>query len=144
MVPVPLDLQAKKLGLNVLARAYEIFTYPEGGLVTTTMKIKGSPDEVKRVIRAGIKASRYIKANRDATIQFLMAWQRIDTAIATGTSEYLSKATNESGSLSEDGFRLMIEEIKELAKVSRDIPLTDLADLSILREAQKELGIRGN
>ena len=36
VVPVPLDLQAKKLGLNVLARAYEIFTYPEGGLVTTT------------------------------------------------------------------------------------------------------------
>jgi NitT/TauT family transport system substrate-binding protein len=144
VVPVPLDLQAKKLGLNVLARAYEIFTYPEGGLVTTTMKIKGSPDEVKRVIRAGIKASRYIKANRDATIQFLMEWQRIDKEIATGTYEYLSKATNESGSLSEDGFRLMIEEIKELAKVSRDIPLTDLADLSILREAQKELGIRGN
>jgi NitT/TauT family transport system substrate-binding protein len=144
VVPVPLDFQAKKLGLNVLARAYEIFTYPEGGLVTTTMKIKGSPDEVKRVIRAGIKASRYIKANRDATIQFLMEWQRIDKEIATGTYEYLSKATNESGSLSEDGFRLMIEEIKELAKVSRDIPLTDLADLSILREAQKELGIRGN
>ena len=144
VVPVPLDLQAKKLGLNVLARAYEIFTYPEGGLVTTTMKIKGSPDEVKRVIRAGIKASRYIKANRDATIQFLMEWQRIDKEIATGTYEYLSKATNESGSLSEDGFRLMIEEIKELAKVSRDIPLTDLADLSILRAAQKELGIRGN
>ena len=83
VVPVPLDLQAKKLGLNVLARAYEIFTYPEGGLVTTTMKIKGKPDEVKRVIRAGIKASRYIKANRDATIQFLMDWQRIDKDIAS-------------------------------------------------------------
>ena len=144
VVPVPLDLQAKKLGLNVLARAYEIFTYPEGGLVTTTMKIKGKPDEVKRVIRAGIKASRYIKANRDATIQFLMEWQRIDKEIATGTYEYLAKATNESGSLSEDGFRLMIEEIKELAKVSREIPMSDVADLSILTVAQKELGIKAN
>ena len=144
VVPVPLDLQAKKLGLNVLARAYEIFAYPEGGLVTTTVKIKGKPDEVKRVIRAGIKGSHYIKANRDATIQFLMDWQRIDKEIATGTYEYLSKATNESGSLSEDGFRLMIEEIKELAKVSREVALTDLADLSILAVAQKELGIKGN
>jgi NitT/TauT family transport system substrate-binding protein len=144
VVPVPLDLQAKKLGLNVLARAYEIFSYPEGGLVTTTMKIKGKPDEVKRVIRAGIKASRFIKTNRDATIQFLMEWQRIDKEIATGTYEYLSKATNESGSLSEDGFRLMIEEIKELAKVSREIPMSDVADFSILTVAQKELGIKGN
>ena len=130
--------------MNVLARAYEIFAYPEGGLVTTTVKIKGKPDEVKRVIRAGIKGSYYIKANRDATIQFLMDWQRIDKEIATGTYEYLSKATNESGSLSEDGFRLMIEEIKELAKVSREVALTDLADLSILAVAQKELGIKGN
>jgi ABC-type nitrate/sulfonate/bicarbonate transport system substrate-binding protein len=108
------------------------------------MKIKGRPDEVKRVIRAGIKASRYIKTNRDATIQFLMEWQRIDKEIATGTYEYLAKATNESGSLSEDGFRLMIDEIKELAKVSREIPMSDVADLSILTEAQKELGIKGN
>jgi ABC-type nitrate/sulfonate/bicarbonate transport system substrate-binding protein len=144
VVPVSLDLQAKKLGLNVLARAYEIFSYPEGGLVTTTMKIKGKPDEVKRVIRAGIKASRFIKTNRDPTIQFLMEWQRIDKEIATGTYEYLSKATNESGSLSEDGFRLMIEEIKELAKVSREIPMSDVADFSILTVAQKELGIKGN
>jgi NitT/TauT family transport system substrate-binding protein len=144
VVPVPLDLQAKKLGLNVLARAYEIFTYPEGGLVTTTKKISGKPDEVKRVIRAGIKASRYIRANRDATIQFLMEWQRLDKEIATGTYDYLSKATNDSGSLSENGFRLIIEEIKELAKVSREIALTDVADLTILGEAQRELGIKGN
>lgn len=144
VVPVPLDLQAKKLGLNVLARAYEIFTYPEGGLLTTTMKIKGKPDEVKRVIRAGIKASRYIKANRDGTIQFLMEWQRIDREIATGTYEFLAKTANESGSLSESGFRLIIEEIKELARANREVALSEVSDLSILREAQKELGIKGN
>jgi NitT/TauT family transport system substrate-binding protein len=144
VLPVPLDLQARKMGLNVLARAYEIFTYPEGGLITTTMKIKGRPDEVKRVIRAGIKASRYIKANRDGTIQFLMEWQMTDREIATGTYEFLAKTANDSGSLSETGFRLIIEEIKELAKVSREVALSEVADLSILREAQKELGIKGN
>ena len=71
-----------------------------------------------------------------------MEWQRTDREIATGTYEYLSKATNESGSLSENGFRLIIEEIKELAKVSREVALSEVADLSILREAQKELGIK--
>jgi ABC-type nitrate/sulfonate/bicarbonate transport system substrate-binding protein len=142
VVPVPLDLQARKLGLNVLARAYEIFTYPEGGLVTTTKKIREKPDEVRRVIRAGIKASRYIRTNRDWTIQFLMEWQRIDREIATGTYEYLSKAINDDGSVSESGLRMIIEEIKELAKVNREIPLSEVADLSILREAQTELGFK--
>lgn len=142
VVPVPLDLHARKLGLNVLARAYEIFTYPEGGLVTTTKKIRKKPDEIKRVIRAGIKASRYIRANRDGTIQFLMEWQKIDSEMATGTYEYLSKAINDDGSLPEKGFGLIIEEAKELAKVSREVALSEVADLSILREAQRELGIK--
>jgi hypothetical protein len=73
-----------------------------------------------------------------------MEWQRTDREIATGTYEFLSKATNDSGSLSESGFRLIIEEIKELARVNREIALNEVADLSILREAQKELGIKGN
>jgi len=143
VVPVPLDLQARKLGLNVLARAYEIFTYPNGGLLTTTKKIKDKPDEVKRVIKAGIKVSRYIRSNRDGTIQFLMEWQKIDRERATATYEYLSKASNDDGSVPEKGFRLLIEEIKELAKVNREIAMSDLADLSILAVAQKELAIKG-
>jgi NitT/TauT family transport system substrate-binding protein len=143
VVPVPLDLLATKMGLNVLARAYELFTYPGSGLVTTTKKIKERPDEIKRVIKAGIKSSRYIKSNRDATIQFLMDWQKIDSEIATATYEYLSKASNDDGSLPEKGFRLLIEETKELARVNRAFAMSDLADLSILAVAQKELGVKG-
>ena len=63
-VPVPWDFWAKKMGFNVLARAYELFSYPEGGLVTTTKKIREHRDEIKRVIKAGIKANRYIQAER--------------------------------------------------------------------------------
>ena len=34
----------------------------------------------------------------------------------------------------------MIEERKQTLKINRDVPLSEVADLSILREAQKELG----
>jgi hypothetical protein len=36
----------------------------------------------------------------------------------------------------------MIEEAKKAGNVSRTVALSDIADLSILREAQKELGIK--
>ena len=35
----------------------------------------------------------------------------------------------------------MIEELKKLAKVDREISLSEVADLSLLKEAQKEMGI---
>jgi len=97
---------------------------------------------VKRVIRAGIKANRYIRTQREGTIQFLMAWQKVDRETATANYDSAVRSFNDDGSLPEAGLRLIIDEAKKTAKVEREIPLTNVADLSILREAQKELGIR--
>ena len=142
LVPVPLDLRARKLGLNILARAQEIYSYAGGGLATTTKKIKEKPDEIKRVIKAGIKASRYVKTNADGTIQAYMDWRRTDRETAAASYEFLSKAINEDGSLPEQGFRLLIEEIEESVKLAREVSFNEVSDLSILGEAQKELGIK--
>jgi NitT/TauT family transport system substrate-binding protein len=142
-VPVPWDVHAKKMGFHVLAKAYELISYPEVGLVVTVRKIKERPDEIKRVIRAGIKANRYIRANREPTVQFHIDWLRIDRELAVASYDALSKVFNEDGSVPEQGLALIIEEAKNLAKVRRDVALSEVVDLSILREAQKELGIKG-
>jgi len=42
----------------------------------------------------------------------------------------------------EDGLRLLIDEAKKNAKLNRDISIDQVADLSILKEAQREMGIR--
>jgi len=142
LIPPPFDFKGAKLGLNSLARAAEILTYPEDGLIATVKKIKEKPDEAKRVIRAGIKANRYIRTQREGTIQFLMAWQKVDRETATANYDSAVRSFNDDGSPPEAGLRLIIDEAKKTAKVEREIPLTNVADLSILREAQKELGIR--
>jgi hypothetical protein len=36
-----------------------------------------------------------------------------------------------------------IEERKQILKINRDVPLSEVADLSLIREAQRELGITG-
>ena len=78
----PLDSEAKKKGFNILAWAEDILTFPETGLVAGVKKIQAKPDEIKRVIRAGIKANRYIRGNRDGTIQFIMEWLKVNKEIA--------------------------------------------------------------
>ena len=60
----PIDFLGKKLGFVVLARAHELFSFPVSGLVASTRKIKERPDEVRRAMRASIKANRYIRQNR--------------------------------------------------------------------------------
>ena len=98
--------------------------------------------KIKRVIKAGIKANRYIRQNRDGTIQVFMEWMKIDKEMATATYDSVGKAFNEDGNLPEDGLRLLIDEAKKTAKINREIASSEVVDLSILREAQKELGIK--
>jgi ABC-type nitrate/sulfonate/bicarbonate transport system substrate-binding protein len=139
----PADFLGKTMGFVVLARAHELFSFPVTGVLASDKKIKERPDEIKRVIKAGIKANRYIRQNRDGTIQAFMDWMKIDKEMAAATYDSVGKAFNEDGSLPEDGLRLLIDESKKAGKVSREIASSEVADLSILKEAQKELGIQG-
>ena len=141
-LPVPRDYQAIKMGFHVLARAEDLFTYPISGLIAHTKKIKEKPDEIKRVIRAGIKANRYMRANRDGTIPILMSTYRLDKEVAAALYDSFVKGFNDDGNLPEDGFRRLIDDTKKVTKVDREIALSEVADLLILREAQKELGIK--
>jgi NitT/TauT family transport system substrate-binding protein len=137
----PLDFLGKKMGFVVLARAHELFSYPTSGVVASVKKIKEKPEEVKRVIKAGIKATRYIRQNRESTIQLMIEWSKTEKEMATAGYESVLKLFNDDGSVPEKGLLLVIEELKRLGKVEREISPNDVADLSILREAQKELGI---
>jgi hypothetical protein len=42
----------------------------------------------------------------------------------------------------EKGFRFLIEDIKESVKVTREVSFNEVSNLSLLKEAQKELGIK--
>ncbi len=138
----PTDFLGKKLGFVVLARAHELFSFPVSGLIASARKIKERPDEVKRVIKAGIKANRYIRENRDGTLPVMVEWLKIDKEMATATYDSSLKSFSDDLGLPEDGLRLLISEAKRTAKVDREVSLSEVADLSILREAQQEMGIQ--
>jgi ABC-type nitrate/sulfonate/bicarbonate transport system substrate-binding protein len=105
-------------------------------------KIKEKPDEVKRVIKAGMKANRYIRKNREGTAQVLSEWLKIDNETAVATYDTIAKAFKDDGSLPESGLRILIDEAKRDNKITRDVTSNEVADLSILLEAQRELGIK--
>ena len=109
-------------------------------IIASLKKIKEKPDEIKRVIRAGIKANRYIRTEREGTIQFLMEWQKVNREIATAGYDSAIRAFNDDGSVPETGLRLIVDDAKRNAKIDREVALNEVADLSMLREAQKELG----
>ena len=142
VISPPGDEEGRKMGFNVLARAYELFSFPFVGLGTSTRKIKERPDEVKRTIKALIKANRFIRQNREGTIQTLAEWGRTTPALAAAAYDSAFKVYNLDGNIPDDGLLAVIEQAVKESKPARPIGPNDVADMTALREAQKELGIK--
>jgi hypothetical protein len=69
-----------------------------------------------------------------------MEWLKLNREIATATYDSVVKVYDEDLNICEKGLRLVIDETKKTMKLNRDVVFSEIADLSILREAQRELG----
>jgi NitT/TauT family transport system substrate-binding protein len=143
VISPPADAQMEKQGYKILARAYELFSFPYLGLGTHTKKIKDKPKEIRRVIKSTIRANRFIRDNREEAVRTLIAWGKVEREFAYASYDALRNLFNVDGAVPEDGLKLVIEQTRRSAKVAREVAPHEVADLSFLREAQGELGIKG-
>ena len=142
VISPPADAQMEKQGYRILARAYELFSFPYLGLGTHTRKIKEKPDEIRRVIKATIRANRFIRDNRDEAVRTLIGWGKVEREFAYASYDALKNLFNADGAVPEDGLKLVIEQARRGAKITREVAPNEVVDLSFLREAQAELGIK--
>jgi ABC-type nitrate/sulfonate/bicarbonate transport system substrate-binding protein len=143
VISPPADTQMEKQGFRILARAYELFNFPYLGLGTHMRKIKEKPEEIRATIRATIRANRYIRDNRDEAVRTLISWGKVEQEFAYASYDALRNLFNADGGVPEDGLRLVIDQARRSAKVTREVAASDVADFTFLREAQAELGIEG-
>jgi NitT/TauT family transport system substrate-binding protein len=138
----PADSEAAKYGFNVLSRFYEIYKMPFTGLGTHQKKLKEKPDEIKRMLKAMIRTNRFIRQNRDGTIQTMMEWMRVDRDSAAATYDSTVRVFSEDGLIPEAGLKLVIDQGREAMKIERAVANSDVAEFSLLREVHKEMGIK--
>ena len=142
VISPPADTQMERQGFRILARAYELFSFPYLGLGTHLRKIKERPDEIRRVIKATIRANRFIRENRDEAVAALIAWGKVEREFAYASYDALRNLFNADGAVPEDGLKLVIEQTRRSNKIARDVAPAEVVDLSFLRAAQAELGIK--
>jgi NitT/TauT family transport system substrate-binding protein len=138
----PTDTDAQRQGYRILSRFHEHFKLPFTGVGTNLRKLKEKPDEVKRMVKAMLRANRFVRSNREGTIQTMMEWIKVDRESAVATYDSTWKIFSEDGGLSESGLKLVIDQGREAMKIERPVANSEVADFNIIREVQKELGIK--
>jgi len=143
VISPPADAQMEKQGYKILARAYELFSFPYLGLGTHLKKIKERPGDIRRTIKATIRANRFIRDSREEAVRVLVDWGKVERDYAYASYDALRNLFNADGSVPEDGLKLVIDQARRSAKIIREVAPAEVADLTYLREAQLELGIKG-
>ena len=142
MVPPPFDVEGQRLGYAVLARTHELLSFPQSGLTVQANRLRDKPDEIKRMIKAGIRANVSLRSNRDATVNFLSRWQRSTPDLARATYDSIRLVYNQDGAMPMDGLSLVVRDTREALRISRDPPSGEFFDGTLLRRAQDELGVK--
>jgi NitT/TauT family transport system substrate-binding protein len=138
----PTDTDALRSGYRVLSRFHEIFKMPFTGVGTHLKKLKEKPDEVRRMVKALLRANLFIRSNREGTIQTMMDWVKVDRESAAATYDSTWKIFSEDGGMSESGLKLVIDQGREAMKIDRAVALSEVADFGFIRDVQRELGIK--
>ena len=138
----PWDFEGKKLGYNILTRAYEHVNYPLAGVGVNQKSLQSNRSQVKRVIKALVRANRFMRENREESVKILVAWGKGKPEHAYAAYDATVKVISPDGGIPDDGLKILIDQAKRDVKVTREVPVSDIADFTLLREVQKELGLR--
>jgi NitT/TauT family transport system substrate-binding protein len=142
VIAPPGDALGRQMGFNVLLRAYEVFSFPFIGIGANLKTIKDKPDEVKKVVKAMVRANRFIREDKEGAVRILMEWGKVERDHAAASYDSTWKVFSPDGNIPQEGLRLVIEQAKAELKLNRDVTLSEVIDLAPLREAQRELGLK--
>ncbi|HLH22940.1 MAG TPA: ABC transporter substrate-binding protein [Chloroflexota bacterium] len=131
--------EGQKIGFNVLMAGADAVDLPMGGVGTSHAKLEQERDEVVRMIMANLEAQRFIRENREGTVDVIM--QRLELDRDTAGAAYDSlRSIFGPGDLQRSGLEAAVNTEIELGNIDKAPPLEDIADFTIVPEARRRLG----
>jgi NitT/TauT family transport system substrate-binding protein len=138
----PLNMWGAKKNYKVIAWAKDYTNLPQNAVIVTDQKIQQSADQAKRMIKGTVEALRFIQTNRKESVDILAAYSRSDRETAVGMFESYFPAYSHDGAMSNEALQAALDDALTRAKMDKKIPLTQIADRSLLAEAQREIGLK--
>lgn len=140
VVALPGNITGKRMGFRELMDVGEVAVTPTVGLVTSEKKLAQRPEEVKRMIRATIRSSRYFLTHKKEAADFIARRFNFTLEEAVLVYEQQAPAITAEGEINEKGILLDLQFAREAGEKLGEIPLAKIMDVRLLQEVQKELG----
>lgn len=144
MFSVPENIEARQKGFTELAFSSDFIEFPQSGLGTSIKKIKESPEEVYRMVRATLRGLIFVsdRKNEEALLDSIIKnWAVKTRSMAGEIYKYLVRAMVPDASISMDGLQVLVDQQRESAKVTEPVNAAQVIDYSFVERARKDLGL---
>ena len=139
--PGPVRLQRE--GFNILGGPKDLkIGSPISAFSITDSRLKETRAEVKKALRATVRALRFIRERRDEVIPIMMHWLNQSREVASESYDLIVPSFSPDGGTVDATYEFAIEARKGTLKSDQTIPLSQLRDFSLLKEVQRELGLQ--
>jgi ABC-type nitrate/sulfonate/bicarbonate transport system substrate-binding protein len=132
---------AESLGMGTVLRLDEVAPLPEAGVATGASKVETNPDQVRRVLRAVVRALQYVKSDREGSMPIFMEFLSLPRDQAEQAYDGVAFAFSEDGTLSERSMRYTVESEKRALDMTDEVATARVADFRPLYAMLAEQGI---
>jgi ABC-type nitrate/sulfonate/bicarbonate transport system substrate-binding protein len=133
-IDVAFAMKAEDEGFKRLIYLGDIIELPLSGIAVMDKKLQTQREQVKKVVRATVRGTRFMKQNRAETIQLLSDYLHITPSQAAKAYDASINSFTDDGMISDKGVNLDVQLTKERLKMTKDIPLSQLVDWSLVKE----------
>lgn len=138
----PTDIFGARMGYKVLFWTRDYVQLPQNAVVVTDKKLKQSPDQVKRMIKGTIEALRFLRERKEESVELAAKWTKLDAETARAVLENELHAYSSDGTMTDQMLQAAIQMELERAKLKKEVPISQVADRTLLWQAQKELNLK--
>jgi NitT/TauT family transport system substrate-binding protein len=141
LMPLPANVQMENRGYRILGNTAEIVTHPIAGIGVHEDKIKKDPDTIKKALRASLRSLQLLQSNPKETLKILMGWTGASEKDALRSLELAKPGFSKNAWVGDDDLTLEWSFIQQQTKKA-NVPVSVAHDMTLLKEAQRELGIQ--
>jgi ABC-type nitrate/sulfonate/bicarbonate transport system substrate-binding protein len=132
---------ARAMGFPSILRLDDVAPLPESGMTTTISRIETNREQVKRVLKAMVRALQFVKSDKEGSVPTFMDFLGLTREDALVGYDAMAYAYGSDGTIPERTLRYAIDAEKESVGVTEDVPFSRVADFGPLHELLGEMGI---
>jgi NitT/TauT family transport system substrate-binding protein len=142
IVPPPFNFEAESKGFVRLVSAADVFETSVSGLAMHVDTLKEKPIQVRKMLRALLKAQTFIRNSKPESVRVIAEWLKLEPRIAQASYEIYVKGMSPNEIVPERVLESDIERARKEQQVKEAVPVGRVVDFTMLQEVSNQLGMK--